>query len=44
MITQNYRQLQNNIERHPGITNVLYCEGNVKGHKLDMLAKTTTLM
>jgi prepilin-type N-terminal cleavage/methylation domain-containing protein/prepilin-type processing-associated H-X9-DG protein len=31
------RQLQNIVERHLSTTNVLYCDGHVKAHKLDTL-------
>lgn len=42
--TSTPRQLQNIVERHLDTTNVLYCDGHVKAHKLDLLAKTTRLV
>ena len=38
-----YRQLQQIAERHLGTTNVLYCDGHVKAHKLDFLAQTKNI-
>jgi prepilin-type N-terminal cleavage/methylation domain-containing protein/prepilin-type processing-associated H-X9-DG protein len=35
-----YRQLQQIAERHLETTNVLYCDGHVKSHKLDFLTQT----
>ena len=35
-----YRQLQQIAERHLQTTNVLYCDGHVKSHKLDSLTQT----
>lgn len=44
-ITTTYpRQLQNIVERHLDTTNVLYCDGHVKAHKLDDLAATKNVV
>jgi prepilin-type N-terminal cleavage/methylation domain-containing protein/prepilin-type processing-associated H-X9-DG protein len=42
--TPSPRQLQNIVERHLDTTGILFCDGHVKSLKLDVLAKTTSLV
>ncbi|MBC7807271.1 MAG: DUF1559 domain-containing protein [Akkermansiaceae bacterium] len=37
-----FRVLRNIAERHQGTTNILWCDGHAKAHKLEFLTKTNT--
>ncbi|MBC8137659.1 MAG: DUF1559 domain-containing protein [Fibrella sp.] len=38
-----FRVMRNIAERHQGMTNVLWCDGHAKAHKLEQLAKTNSV-